>query len=464
VIARLHARGHLVVRTRPGRELERIAAHRDVRAGSAPAARALDGGGTIDNTILRRTSGMQVARAFYSRRGLDLGAGYGDREYDDLEHELGLSRTFRVTVDPAAPIGPLVEDLSALDAIESATPAYICSTPFAAATTVAQPRGVDRARTLIGASRALEIEPGDTALIVGLVDSGVDFDHPELVGRLRPGVSSVALKPNWSEGDLRVITGAHPSLQDVADDEGHGTGCAGLIAAIGYRIDRGGAGAARLLPIRALCGAIMGAGRAATAIGLLPDIDSGLKTAVDLGARVINMSFGTPEEDLRGGEIPHIEVVRYALARDCILIAASGNTGRAGRYFPAALPGVIAVGAVDDERRPAVFTTRGDHVAISAPGVRIATAGIDGYVEHSGTSFAAPFVTGACALLVARAARWSRPLGPEAARRILVASAQPFAPGVDTTGCGAGILDMPAALAAVDALCRKDNDIDADAA
>jgi subtilisin family serine protease len=463
VIARAHAAGHVVVRTRPGYELSRVSAHRDVRAGASPIVRALDGGGAIDQSILRRTSRMQVARAFYSRRGLDLGVGYGDRDYDELEHELGMSRTFRVAVDSSAPIRALVEDLQALDAIESATPAYICSTPFAASTPAPRPRGVDRAREMIGVARALALEPGDTSLIVGLVDSGVDYDHPELVGRLRPGVSSVALKPNWSEGDLRVITGAHPSLQDVADDEGHGTGCAALISAIGYQISRGSGGAARLLPIRALCGATTGAGRVATAIGLLPDIDSGLKTAVDLGARVINLSFGTPEEDVEG-EVPHIEVVRYALMHDCILIAASGNTGRPGRYFPAALPGVIAVGAVDDDRRPAVFTTRGDHVALSAPGVRIATAGIDGYVEHSGTSFAAPFVTGACALLVARAARWSRPLGPEAACRILKSSVQPFAPGVDTTGCGAGILDMPAALAAVDALCRKDNEIDAEAA
>lgn len=457
---RAHAAGHVVVRTRPGFEMSRVSAHRDVRAGAAPMAHALDGGGAIDRSILRRTSRMAVSRAFYSRRGLDLGVGYGDREYDDLEHELGMARTFRVAVDPDAPVPALVAELRALEAVETATPAYLCTTPFASA---APARGEGRAREIIGAARALAIEPGDTSLIVGLVDSGVDYDHPELVGRLRPGVSSVALKPNWSEGDLRVITGAHPSLQDVADDEGHGTGCAALIAAIGYQIARGSGGACRLLPIRALCGATTGGGQPATAIGLLPDIDSGLKTAVDLGARVINMSFGTPEEDVEG-DVPHIEVVRYALMHDCILIAASGNTGRAGRYFPAALPGVIAVGAVDDELRPAVFTTRGDHVAISAPGVRIATAGIDGYVEHSGTSFAAPFVTGACALLVARAARWSRPLGPEAARRILMDSAQPFAAGANTTGCGAGILDMPAALSAVDALCRKDHEIDAEAA
>ena len=454
---RRHVPGQLVVRTSPGVELERIATHRDVRAGAAAAALAMDGGGAIDGALRRRTPAMQVSRAFYSRRGLALGMGSGHLDYDDLERELGLSRTFRVYVDPEASIGELVGDLLAIEEVEAATPAYLCETPFAGGAPT--PGAVDQARELIGADRALAIEPGDTALIVGLVDSGVDLDHPELVDRLRPGVSSVALRPD-STPDLHVISGARAHLQDVSDDEGHGTACAGLIAAIGYQIGRGLAGAARLLPIRALCGAMAPGDTRPTAIGLLPDIDSGLKTAVDLGARVLNLSFGTPEDEIGNEAVPHVETVRYALARDCILVAAAGNTGKPGRYYPAALPGVIAVGAVDDGRRPAPFTTRGDHVALSAPGVRVASAGIGGYGVQSGTSFAAPLVTGACALLVARAARWSRPLGPEAVRRILVGSAARFAAGADATGCGAGILDVPAALAAVDALCREDNEGD----
>jgi subtilisin family serine protease len=436
-------------------ELERITTHRDVRAGAAAAALAMDGGGAIDGAIRRRTPAMQASRAFYSRRGLALGMGCGHLDYDDLEHELGLSRTFRIYVDPEASIRELVEELRAIEEVEVATPAYLCETPFTGE--APQPGAIDHARELIGADRALAIEPGDTALIVALVDSGVDVDHPELVDRLRPGVSSVALRSDTAL-DLHVISGARTHLQDVGDDEGHGTACAGLIAAIGYRIGRGLAGAARLLPIRALCGAMAPGSTHPTAIGLLPDIDSGLKTAVDLGAHVLNLSFGTPEDELGDDNVPHVETVRYAIARDCILVAAAGNTGKPGRYFPAALPGVIAVGAVDDGRRPAPFTTRGDHVALSAPGVRVASAGIGGYGVQSGTSFAAPFVTGACALLVARAARWSRPLGPEAVRRILVGSASRFAAGVDTSGCGAGILDVPAALAAVDAFCREDNE------
>jgi len=462
---RLQARGQLVIRTVAGAEYEEIATNRDVRARAASPAVALDRGGEIDRTIRNRTGAMQVTRAFYSRHGLGagLGGGAGHLAYDDLEHELGLSRTFRVQLDPDAPLEPLAQDLAALAHVEMASPAYLCQTPFAARSPGGAAR-IERARDLVGADRALAEEPGDSALIVGLVDSGVDIDHPELVGRLRPGVSSVALRPDTVEGDLRVLSGAHARLQDVTDDEGHGTACAGLLAALGYRIGRGLAGASRLLPIRALCGALAPGQRRPTAIGLLPDIDSGLKTAVDLGARILNLSFGTPEDQIEDGVIPHVEVVRYAIARDCILIAASGNTGRDERYFPAALPGVIAVGAVDDHRRPAAFTTRGDHVVLSAPGVEVPSTGIDGYAAHSGTSFAAPLVTGACALLLARAARRSRPLGLQTVRRILAASASPFAPGADAVGCGAGVLDVPAALAAVDAFCGQQEEGDAQAA
>jgi subtilisin family serine protease len=147
-------------------------------------------------------------------------------------------------------------------------------------------------------------------------------------------------------------------------------------------------------------------------------------------------------------------VVRYALARGCVLVAASGNTGSELRYFPAALPGVIAVGAVGAEGRPAPFSTRGDHVCVCAPGEGIRLAGLAGYTESDGTSFAAPFVTGACALMIARGLRRSTPLSPSTVQSLLAASARPFARGVDGRGSGAGVLDVPAALRAVDEACR----------
>ena len=103
-----------------------------------------------------------------------------------------------------------------------------------------------------------------------------------------------------------------------------------------------------------------------------------VKLAVDLGAKVINMSFGTDDSALAArSPKPHADVVDYALARGCILVAASGNNGRTTRYWPAAYPGVIAVGAVGDDRRPTSFSTRGEHVALSAPGEQVLTTALN---------------------------------------------------------------------------------------
>jgi subtilisin family serine protease len=174
-----------------------------------------------------------------------------------------------------------------------------------------------------------------------------------------------------------------------------------------------------------------------------------MKRLIDLGVQVINMSFGTPQSALLPDDPrPHEEVVRYALARGVLLVAASGNSGERECYYPAAHEGVIAVGAIDDDGRPASFSTRGDHVALCAPGRDIWTCGLAGYACVTGTSFAAPFVSAACALLVAQAEARAWPLDPQSAREILVASARPFAQVHE--GCGAGVLDAAAALQLLD--------------
>jgi subtilisin family serine protease len=462
-------RGHLVLRLREGRELAHISTHRDVRTGIAPPAAAVDRGGRIDRALRRHSAGVLVTRAFYARAGIGR-PGAGHVGWDDVERQLGLSRTLRIQIDPYAPVSPLVSELLALDDVEMATPEYLASPPGDAPGVDPRAhlhdpvsddgrdfdeRAPDAARALINADAATRLEPGDSSLIIGLIDSGVNLEHPELRGRLRPGVASVAITQDSLEPDLTIVSGTRSGLQDVDDDQGHGTTCASLLCANGFRMQRGLAGAARLLPVRALCGARVEGQRRVTAIGTIQDIDSGLKTAIDLGARILNLSFGTPESALEpGAPAPHVEVVRYALARDCVLVAAAGNSGKDERYFPAALPGVIAVGAVDARGEPAPFTTRGEHVALSAPGAFVRAARLEGYAAVSGTSFAAPLVTAACALLVARGARHSLPLPPALLRELLVSSASRF-PVAGTRGLGAGVLDILAALRRVDDWARR---------
>src|SRR5262249_10478455 len=153
-------------------------------------------------------------------------------------------------------------------------------------------------------------------------------------------------------------------------------------------------------------------------IGCQPDIDAGVKVGVDLGAWVMNASFGTPATSLdASAPPPHEKAVRYATQRGCALIAAAGNSGKPEVFYPAAFEDVICVTSVDHENRLSKFSTSGPHVALCAPGERIVSVARHGYQINSGTSFAAPFVTGAAALVLSRAMRKGRRLSPREVRQ-----------------------------------------------
>jgi subtilisin family serine protease len=447
--------GKIIVRLKPGYELDQIAAHRDVRQGLAQAAAALDGG-PVERTVRRRGGEFRVSRAFTTAKNV-MTPGKRHLEWNALEHETGLSRTFRIGVHPLADVRALCADLADLDGVEMALPQYLCSAPDAIFEHTAGEETADDSRALIGAAQALEMEPGDPTVIVGIVDSGAQSSHPELAGRLRPGLSSVTL----SELAMAAQLASGPrARQDVSDDQGHGTACAGIIGANGLDLPPGLAGKAEMLAIRALCAARMPGEARFTAVGNLADIDSGWKSCIDLGARVINLSFGTAQSMLDADDpVPHVALVRYALGRECVLVSAAGNSGEDEVIYPAALPGVIAVGSVSSARKRSVFSTGGRHLALCAPGEGVRVAALSGYGRLSGTSFAAPQVAAAAALMIARAARCSTPLSAVAVRDLLQRSAAPFAPGDPRTShstCGAGVLNVPAALTAVDEECEAE--------
>jgi subtilisin family serine protease len=333
--------------------------------------------------------------------------------------------------------------------VEAASPNYMTTTPFAAAPSThdAQWEPWDAVR----APEALAHERGDAAVIVAIIDSGISPHHPDLPP-VRAGYDTVQL----GRGELGLaldLLGDSDTVDARPYDRfvGHGMACAGIIGALGFGMPPGLAGAAQLLPMRALAGARFPGKAEAVGIGATTDLDMAVKMAVDLGAKVLNMSFGTDDTALEPtAPKPHAEVVAYALDRGCVLVAASGNNGEITKYWPAAYPGVLAIGAVGTDGRPAAFSTRGDHVALCAPGERIRSLALDGYQQVTGTSFAAPFVAGAAALLVARAESRSTPIDAPLVRELLMGSATPFAGG-PVAGCGAGVLDAAAALNALDA-------------
>jgi subtilisin family serine protease len=427
----------------------------DVRRGRAQPVTTLDGG-AIDSIVKRYAGNGRYARVHAAAASLGK-AGAQHRGFDAAEQVSGLARSFIIKVPAGAPVGTLAQALSQVATITSASPNYVAVTPFDMAPDKAafvDPQGPTalQPRQIIRASEALAIEPGDPAVLVGLVDSGIAGAHPEVAGRLRGGFDTVQMGDEGVAPGISLL-GDHDREDSNPTDSfvGHGMGCAGIISGLGVRMPPGLGGLAQIIPLRALAAARLPGKDNAVGIGAISDLDAAVKLAVDLGAKIINMSFGTDDSALStASPKPHADVIRYALDRGCILIAASGNNGRETRYWPAAFEGVIAVGACDNGRNPTGFTTRGDHVALSAPGERVLSCGLTGYAEVTGTSFAAPFVAGAAALLVARGARRAFPVDGVLARELLTATVQPFAS--PTEGCGAGILDAAAALAALDSI------------
>jgi subtilisin family serine protease len=261
-----------------------------------------------------------------------------------------------------------------------------------------------------------------TGQVVGVVDTGVDASHPDLAGVVLPGTDIVDGGDGWT------------------DPNGHGTHVAGIVAAVADN-GIGGAGlaqGAQILPVRVM---------AADGSGWDSDAAQGMVWAVDHGATVINLSFGGPDPS------PVMDTaVKYALGKGVSVVVAAGNEGQAGNpvEWPAADPGVIAVGAVDSAGVRPGWSSSGAQLALVAPGVRITStvpvsaADPSGYATWDGTSMAAPFVSAAAALL-----RHAQPtLSAAGVRKRLMDTADDLGPvGVDPD-YGAGLVDVVAAEAA----------------
>lgn len=413
--------------------------------------------GPVDRILSRFAGSVRAARLHCAARNQHH-RGQRHEGYDDIEQVTGVARTFFVKVPRGAPIAGLCDRLRQVATVETVTPNYLMAVGMDAKPGLELPRNSNDAdawlpRNMVGLSEALQHEPGDPGILVGLIDSGMAPGHPELAGRMREGgYDTVKLH----SGD--VAPGVH-LLGDFTENDphpyddfvGHGMGCAGIISALGLDMPPGLAGHCRVLPMRALGAAKLPEKVQPVGLGALSDLDLAITLAVNLGAKVLNLSFGTSDMALApGSPRPHEDTIRYATARGCVIIVASGNSGHEERFWPAAYPEVIAVGAVDATGQPAAFSTRGDHVALSAPGARVLTTSLSGYQYATGTSFAAPFVAATAALLVSRAARMSRPLDGQHVKDILVRSCQPFPGGASHSGAGAGILDAAAALTTLD--------------
>ncbi|CAM3434973.1 S8 family peptidase [Marinicrinis lubricantis] len=214
------------------------------------------------------------------------------------------------------------------------------------------------------------ISKGNEEVVVAVIDTGVDLDHPDLQGRLVEG--------------LNIID----ETKTADDDLGHGTHVAGVIAASvnNYEGVAGMSWYNKIMPIKVLD---------ETGAGNTYNVAAGIIWAVDHGAKVINMSLGNYAE----AQFLH-DAIKYAYDRDVVLIAATGNDNTEQPGYPAAYPEVFAVSATDPTGNKAIFSNYGDYVDVVAPGENIASTYPDArYAALSGTSMASPHVAALAAMI-----------------------------------------------------------------
>ena len=323
---------------------------------------------------------------------------------------------------PAGQELALAEKLNALPGVEYAEPDYLIRAHL---TPDDRYYSLQWAHTVINSAAAWDLTTGSGAVTVAVIDSGVDLQNAELQGRLTSAYDYVN------------------NDDDPDDDYWHGTHVAGIIAAAGNN-DQGIAGMAwqiLIMPMKVLN---------SEGNGYDSDVAEAIADAVDHGADIVNISLGGVDDS----QTLH-NAVKYAHNHGVLVVASGGNCGNSSfaqndcdyedqAVYPAAYDAeVFAVAATSDYGVVATFSNRGDYIDVAAPGTDIYSMVLyNSFWWASGTSQAAPHVSGLAALLLA--------LDPELTAQeiqthIEVASVDLGASGWDQD-YGAGLIDAYAAL------------------
>ncbi len=273
----------------------------------------------------------------------------------------------------------------------------------------------------IGAVQAWQHGTGSSSVIVADIDSGMLTSHPDLAANVwvNPGENCTGCRSDGVDNDGNGYVDDWQGWDFVNEDNrpddqaGHGTHTAGTIGATGDN----GIGVigvdphVSLMPLKFI---------SANGTGTNADAIQAILYAADNGARVINSSWG-------GGSYSQAltDAIAQADAHGVLYVASAGNSASDAAFYPAAtdLPNVISTAATDQTDDLAWFSTFGDTVDLAAPGQEtLSTITSGGYGYASGTSMAAPHVTGSAALLFSQHPSAT----PETIKALLFATAQPL--------------------------------------
>ena len=269
----------------------------------------------------------------------------------------------------------------------SCQPNFRMQDPEARQSSLAFDDGIDdvnilRDQNALGQVRALigHLAGGGSGVLVAVIDTGMDMDHPFLASRVAAGAHDFVEGDDFPDEVPNCIDDDGDGRIDEA--LGHGTHAAGLIVAVAPQC--------RLLPIRVLD---------TDGVGTAYNLARAIRYAAEHGATVINLSLGMLEE---------ADIVRdaqgYARSLGAICAASVGNEGLEGViHFPASESSCISVLAVDASDVKAPFSNFDSSVSVAAPGVGVSSTYWDGgYATWSGTSMATAIVSGALAVLRGR--------------------------------------------------------------
>ncbi len=314
----------------------------------------------------------------------------------------------------------------------------------------------------INAQAAWSISTGEN-VVIGIVDTGIEYSHEDLQGQIKINEpedlnQNGTFEPWSSDIEYNGVTGDYNGIDDdgngyiddvagydfvdqetqnindfhtpdpeAYDEHKHGTAVAGVIAARNNN-GKGITGLAynsKIIPVRAFD--VWGDGES-------DDIAAAIVYLAVNGVDIINMSFGE-NKNSRFLE----DAIAFAESRGCVLVASAGNNNWAYRHYPSDFNEVICVGNSTIENKKSGLSNFGSQVDLFAPGSDIKTCGLgNSYINIGGTSFSAPYVSAAAALLLSKFPH----LTPEEVKGIIVSSANDVNGNGWDTELGAGILDV----------------------
>jgi subtilisin family serine protease len=331
----------------------------------------------------------------------------------------------------SSPIDPfkVAEELSQLPDVQYAEPWFIY--PVSGAT-VFTPNDTLFSKqwnlARVKADSAWSVSTGDTSVVIGIVDTGVQWDHPDLAANIWTNPGETGLDSLGHDKRTNGIDDDHNGYVDdwhgwdfggadfnfnpligdndarpTADNTAHGTHVAGIAGAVTNNVT-GVAGAGfncRILAVKTSADNDTRAGAAYIIAGF-----EGIVYAVDMGAKIINCSWGGS-----GASQAEQDIVDYVVGKGAIIVAAAGNQNSTAPSYPASYNGVLSVAATNTVDQKATYSNFGSTIDVSAPGgwaisvdptyEILSTYFPSTYAVDAGTSMASPLVAGICGLVAA---------------------------------------------------------------